>query len=81
MAFFSPAKTMLNNYLKTAARNLTRHKAFTAINIIGLSFGLATCLSIILYVVDELSYDRFNKKADRIVRPNLIVKFGGTDQS
>ena len=81
MAFFSRAKNMLNNYFKTASRNLTKHKAFTAINIIGLSIGLATCLSIILYVVDELSYDRFNKNADRIFRPNLIVRFGGTDQS
>jgi putative ABC transport system permease protein len=72
---------MIRNYLKTAFRNLTKHKAFTAINILGLSIGLATCLSIILYVVDELSYDRYNANAERIFRVNLIVKFGGTDQS
>jgi putative ABC transport system permease protein len=72
---------MLKNYLTTAFRNLTRHKSFTAINIVGLSIGLATCLSIILYVVDELSYDRYNANAERIFRVNLIAKFGGTDQS
>jgi putative ABC transport system permease protein len=72
---------MLRNYLKTALRNLTKHKAFTTINIVGLSIGLATCLSIILYVVDELSYDRYNTNAERIFRVNLIARFGGTDQS
>jgi putative ABC transport system permease protein len=72
---------MLKNYLTTAFRSLTKHKAFTAINMTGLSIGLATCLSIILYVADELSYDRYNANADRIVRVNLIARFGGTDQS
>jgi len=72
---------MIRNYLKTATRNLTKHKSFTTINILGLSIGLATCLSIILYVVDELSYDRYNANAERIVRVNLIARFGGTDQS
>ena len=72
---------MVKNYLTTAIRNLTKHKSFTVINMAGLSIGLATCLSIILYVVDELSYDRFNINAKRIFRVNLIAKFGGTDQS
>ena len=65
---------MLTNYLKIAWRNLLRNKVYSAINIVGLSIGLATCLLISLFVFDELSYDRFNEKADRIVR----VVFRGT---
>ncbi|MBN9384704.1 MAG: ABC transporter permease [Chitinophagaceae bacterium] len=68
---------MLRNYFKTALRNLWRNKGFSAINIIGLSIGLATCLLIVLYVVDELSYDRWNKKADRIYRLDAEINFGG----
>ncbi|AKD57627.1 ABC transporter permease [Spirosoma radiotolerans] len=59
---------MLTNFIKIAWRNLIRNKAFSAINIIGLALGLATCMLISLFVLDELSYDRFNEKADRIVR-------------
>ena len=65
---------MLQNYIKIAWRNLVRNRAFSAINIVGLALGLATCLLIMLFVLDELSYDRFNEKADRIVR----VIFRGT---
>jgi putative ABC transport system permease protein len=67
---------MLKNYLKTAFRNLSRNKFYTLINIIGLAIGLATCLLIILYVLDELSYDDYNVKARRIYRVNNEVKFG-----
>ncbi len=59
---------MLKNYFKIAFRNLWRNKGFSAINIIGLAIGIATCLIIMLYVNNELGYDRFNEKADRIVR-------------
>jgi putative ABC transport system permease protein len=59
---------MLKNYLKIAWRNLLRNKAFSAINIVGLALGLATCMLISLYVLDELSFDRYNEKADQIVR-------------
>src|SRR5664279_4413215 len=59
---------MFKNYLKIAFRNLSRHKGYTAINIIGLVFGLAAFWLITLYVADELSYDRYNTNADRIVR-------------
>ncbi|MBU1820148.1 MAG: ABC transporter permease, partial [Bacteroidetes bacterium] len=59
---------MIRNYIKIAYRNLLRNKAFSAINIAGLSIGLASCLLIGLYVIDELSYDRFHEKADRMVR-------------
>ena len=68
---------MLKNYLKVAIRNLWKNKGFSAINIVGLSVGLATCLLIMLYVMDELRYDRFNKKSDRIYRVDGDIQFGG----
>ncbi len=59
---------MLSNYFKIAIRNLWRNKSFSAINILGLSIGISVCFIIMLFVQDELSYDRFNKKADRTIR-------------
>jgi len=59
---------MLKNYFKTAWRNLMKHKTFSFINIAGLSIGIAVCFIIMMYVQDELSFDRFNKNADRIAR-------------
>ncbi|MEJ2636778.1 MAG: ABC transporter permease [Calditrichia bacterium] len=59
---------MFKNYLKIAFRNLIRHKGYSFINITGLAIGIATCLLILLYVTDELSYDRYNEKADQIYR-------------
>lgn len=67
---------MLQNYFKIAWRSLARNRAFSAINIIGLAIGLASCMLISLYVLDELSFDRYNEKADQIVR----VVFKGTMQ-
>src|SRR5579872_1975976 len=72
---------MLRNYLKTAFRNLWRNKGFSAINIAGLAIGLATCLMILIYVADELSFDRYNIDADRIYRVDNDIKFGGNDVS
>lgn len=68
---------MLRNYFKTALRNLWKNKGFSAINIVGLAIGLATCLLILIFVMDELSYDRFNAGADRIYRLDGEIKFGG----
>jgi len=68
---------MFRNYFKIAARNLWRHKSFSAINIFGLALGIATCLLIMLYVQNELSYDRFNQKADQIVRVVFKGKMNG----
>ena len=68
---------MIKNYFKIAFRNLVKNKFYTSINIIGLAVGIATCLLILLYVLDELSYDRYNSKANRIYRVNNEVKFGG----
>ncbi|GAB3494768.1 ABC transporter permease [Spirosoma knui] len=65
----NPTNTdMIRNYLTIAFRNLWRHKAFTAINIVGLAVGLATCLLIVLFVLHELSYDRYHANADRVYR-------------
>ncbi|MBX2933825.1 MAG: ABC transporter permease [Ferruginibacter sp.] len=70
---------MIKNYFKIALRNLWKNKGYSAINIFGLAVGLASCLLITLYVTDELSYDRYNKKADRIYRINSDIRFGGAD--
>src|SRR5215831_2603227 len=59
---------MFKNYFKTAWRNIRKNKLFSAINILGLSMGIALCFTIMLYVQDELSYDHFNKNADNIAR-------------
>ena len=69
---------MLKNYLKVAIRNLWKSKGFSGINIFGLAVGIAVCLLIMLFVIDELGYDKFNKKADRIYRVDGDIKFGGT---
>ncbi len=68
---------MIKHYFKIAFRNLWKNKGFSAINIIGLAVGLATCLLMLFYVTDELSYDKFNEKADRIYRVDGDIKFGG----
>jgi putative ABC transport system permease protein len=68
---------MFKNHLLIAWRNLKNNKAFSFINIAGLAIGLATCLLILLYVEDELSYDRWNEKADRIYRVDGDLQFGG----
>jgi putative ABC transport system permease protein len=59
---------MIKNYFKIAWRNLWRNKGFSTINIVGLAIGIATCLIIMLFVSNELGYDRYNKKSDRMVR-------------
>ncbi|HSN09162.1 MAG TPA: ABC transporter permease [Hanamia sp.] len=59
---------MIKNYFKTAWRSLMKHKTFSFINIAGLSIGISICFVIMLYVQNELSFDRFNKNADRMVR-------------
>ncbi|MFT3910738.1 MAG: ABC transporter permease [Ferruginibacter sp.] len=72
---------MTGTYFKTALRNLFKNKGFTAINIIGLSIGLTGCLLIVLYVVDEMNYDRHNKDADRIYRITEFAKLNDHEGS
>ena len=59
---------MFSNYFKTALRNLLRNKVYSFINIIGLSLGLTCSMLIILYVKDEVSYDRFHENVANIYR-------------
>ena len=59
---------MFKNYLQAAFRSIVRRKSFTILNVFGLSIGMACSILIFLWVSDELSYDRFNSKADRIYR-------------
>lgn len=68
---------MYRSYFKMAWRNLLKNWRLFTINITGLALGIATCLIIMLFVVDELSYDRYNKKADRMVRVVLKGKVNG----
>lgn len=70
---------MYKNYFKIAFRNLIRFKAYSLINIFGLAIGLAACILILLFVKDELSYDKFNKNADRIYRVHSVGKLLGNE--
>jgi putative ABC transport system permease protein len=72
---------MIRNYIKTSYRSLLKNKGFTILNVLGLSVGLATCLLIVFYVIDEWSYDRYNTKADQVYRVNINVKFNGNANS
>jgi putative ABC transport system permease protein len=68
---------MLTNFFRVAFRNLWRNKATSLIHVLGLALGIATFLLIVLFVQRELSFDRFNKKADRIVRVVFRGKMNG----
>ena len=70
---------MFWSYLKIAIRNVVRQKLYSTINILGLAVGVAACITILLYVQDELSYDRYHEKADRIYRVALRAAIGGND--
>lgn len=65
---------MIKNYFKIALRNILRHKAYSILNIAGLAIGMACSILILLWVQDELSYDRFNANADQLYR--LICNAG-----
>ncbi len=70
---------MIRNYFKVAFRNLWRHKFYSLINITGLAIGVACCLLITLFVVDELSYDKYHTKGDRMYRVGFSGSLGGRD--
>lgn len=72
----SKARIMLKNYLTIAFRNLRKQSFYTAINILGLAIGITSCLIIVLFVKDELSYDRYHKDVDQIFRVDCEIKFG-----
>ncbi|MEK7817337.1 MAG: ABC transporter permease [Actinomycetota bacterium] len=71
---------MFQNYLKIATRNLLKNTGFSLINIAGLAIGIASCLLIVLFVANELSYDRWNPHAERIWRPWADINFGGSHE-
>lgn len=68
---------MLKNYITIAFRNLRKHRFYTLINILGLAIGVASCLIIVLFIADEMSYDKYNVNANRIYRLHNEIKFGG----
>ena len=59
---------MLSHYFRVAVRNLVKQRGYSLINILGLAAGMTCCLFIVLFVRDELSYDRYHEHADRIYR-------------
>jgi putative ABC transport system permease protein len=71
---------MFRNYLTITLRNLKKHKGYSLINIAGLVIGMACCILILLYVTDEVSFDRFHDKGDRIYRVNAISSIGATSR-
>jgi predicted permease len=62
---------MIKNYLKIAFRNIQRHKGYSFINIAGLALGIACCTLILLWVQDELSYDRFHENVENLYAPTF----------
>ena len=70
---------MFKNYFTTVLRNFWRNKAFSMINVLGLSIGISAALVIFLIVHYEFSYDTFEKNGDRIYRVVLDAKFNGVD--
>ena len=72
---------MLKNYLMIALRNFKNQKLFSLINVFGLALGMACTILILFWVQNELSYDRFNQKADRIYRLYGDLTLGGTLRS
>lgn len=70
---------MFKNHLKIAFRNMLKHKGHAFINVVGLSEGIAVCFLIFLWVQDELGYDRFHAKADRIYRALWEARFGDNE--
>ncbi len=70
---------MFTHYFKVAIRNIIRHKAYTGINVFGLACGLAAFWMIVLYIADELSYDRYNINAGRIYRVVQHARWADND--
>ena len=72
---------MIRNYIKIAIRNLVKHKFYSLINISGLAIGIASFIIIMLYIIDELSYDRYHKNADNIYRLVNVYDFNGVGEN
>lgn len=72
---------MFRNNLRLALRNLWKNKITTVINIVGLTFGLASCMLIVLFIQHEMSFDAFQRKGDRIARVIMEYSFDGGTES
>ena len=59
---------MIKNLIKTAIRHIRKHLGYSLLNVLGLTLGISSALFLIIYVADELSYDRYHENADRIYR-------------
>ena len=70
---------MLKNHLKVSVRNILQHKFYSILNIAGLALGIACVLFLLLYIQDELSYDKYNENADRIFKVSADMRFQGND--
>ncbi|MCJ7580575.1 MAG: ABC transporter permease, partial [Candidatus Aminicenantes bacterium] len=68
---------MIKNYFKTALRNLLKKKSFSAINIIGLAIGMSVSILMLLFVLNEVTYDRFNTDSKNIYRIALKIDAEG----
>jgi putative ABC transport system permease protein len=71
---------MILTYFKIAFRRLQKSRLYTLINLVGLTVGITSCLLIGLFIINELSYDRFNTKAERIVRMTMQFGEGGKEK-
>jgi putative ABC transport system permease protein len=65
---------MLKNLIKTAFRHIYKHLGYSILNILGLTLGITSALFLIIYVADEVSYDSYHVKADRIYRVSTTIK-------
>jgi len=72
---------MFKNYFKVAFRNIKRHKGYSFINITGLAIGMACCLLISLWVLDELSFNRFHDHADQLYRVEFDQNYSRSQRS
>jgi putative ABC transport system permease protein len=65
---------MIKNLIKTAVRHILKHFGYSILNILGLTLGVTSALFLIIYIADEISYDRYHEKADRIYRVSSTIK-------
>src|SRR6185369_13239239 len=72
------AITMIRNYLKIAVRNLLKYRFISFINLFGLTVGLTCCLLIVTWIINELSYDQYNKNAKNIYRVTRLFRSSET---
>jgi putative ABC transport system permease protein len=70
---------MLRNYITITLRNILRQKGYSLINILGLSIGLMACLFIVLFIIDELSFDKHHENGDNIYR--FVVSYGESKEN